>query len=843
MLTVESPLNIVPWWIQNKAPWSGEIFSNMILQPDDAEEQRIQAIRASMLPHYKGGKRRLSVEQALIITSSYQKTEGLHPAIRRAKAMSLVFQNIPIAVLPQQLLMGTASSGPHIVDFTPTFIPLSLEEWGKEKDIKSALKGAESRYIFPSEDQRVFQKEIWPHWKKHSRENYFFNELSRHYPDTWFYMRFSQTARYSPLVGGGMAHSLQDYSSILHKGLVAIQEEIKGYIRKLDESNPDDMGTYERRNQYEAILIVSDGMITYANRNAELAEKIADEENNPDRSTELRQMARICRRVPAYPAETWWEALQSFHFLRAATAMMEGADSHSAGRFDQYMLPFLQRDLASGNLTRPKAQELLECFFLKWNETRAFKLKMSVGSAGGGNNDKLNIGGINTHGRDSTNELSYMLLEAHAHVHLTDPNLSVRLHRNTSDEFLRKVLEVLRLGGGLPILINDDVIVPALISRYGMTLEHARNYGDVGCQENLSDPNMTGADTAGRTNTGWINLPKPIELALFNGVNPTNGKQVGPLTGNPRKFTSMDQFLEAVRKQIEYAVKMNVIANNVYDYVYTRNFPCVFHNLMYPGPRSTGVDTLSGGCKYNGTGCLAVGMANAGDMLTAIDYLIYKKQEVSWDELLTALECNWEGSEELRQRFIAAPKYGCDNEYADKWAKTMLGIWFDAYEQHTTPRGGHFMVGLLSMGNYVSMGKWMGATPDGRKRGDSLADATNPTVYAPQYGPTAALRSAARAIDAYHTPNGVTFNQRFDAASVMSPREVSKWADLVRSYIDNGGQQVQYTIVDTETLRMAQDCPEEYRDLFVRVGGYSAVFIELSKEVQNSIIARAESTL
>jgi pyruvate-formate lyase len=443
---------------------------------------------------------------------------------------------------------------------------------------------------------------------------------------------------------------------------------------------------------------------------------------------------------------------------------------------------------------------------------------------------------------DCTNELSYRLLEAYAHVHLIDPNHSVRLHKNTPPEFLRAALEVIRLGGGQPILLNDDVIVPSLTGVCNVELKHARHYGDVGCQENITDPNMTGADTNGRTNTGWINLPKPVELALWNGINPLNGEQVSPQTGDPRGFQRMEDFTNAVRDQVNYLVKMNAIVNNVYDYVFSQNYPCIVHNLLHPGPRETGVDINAGGCHYNWTGCLAVGLANAGDILSAVDTLIYQTRQTSWDELLAALKADWNGYEALRQKCIHAPKYGCDDSIADNWTRRYFNILADAYESQTTPRGGRFVVGLISMANYVPLGKWVGATPDGRKSGERLADSTSPSHLAPNFGPTATHRSNARAIDGLRTPNGVTFNQRFNATAVNSPRDLNKWADLVRSFMEDGGMEVQYTVVSMEELREAQIHPAENRDLIVRVGGYSAVFVELGKDVQESIIARSEQS-
>ena len=344
----------------------------------------------------------------------------------------------------------------------------------------------------------------------------------------------------------------------------------------------------------------------------------------------------------------------------------------------------------------------------------------------------------------------------------------------------------------------------------------------------------------GRSNAGWINLPKPLELALHDGVNPLNGIQVGPRTGDPRGFASMQDFLEAVRTQIDFAVRMNAIANNVYDYTFTTYFPLVFHNLMHPGPRASGIDMNAGGCKYNFTGCLAVGMANAGDFMAAIDHLVFETRAADWDTLLDALAKDWAGYEQLRKQAIEAPKYGCDDERGDEWVRTVMNMYYDAYESHATTHGGKFVTGLISMSNYVPLGKAIGATPDGRKAGEPLADATSPSVYAPNYGPTATHRSAARAIDPYRVPNGVTFNQRFNATTLMSERELYKWSDLVREFVDACGVEVQYTVVDAATLRDAQLNPQEYRDLFVRVGGYSAVFVELSPEVQESIIARAE---
>lgn len=817
-----------PWWVTRNMPWSGTLFAQMILDESDPEEQRVQRIRKNMLPRYEKGKRRLSFHWATSVTRSYMESDGLHPAVRRALSIKRGLEEIPLGLTEGQLLMGGASCSPHYVDFNPHFPALDFPKEGSCEELDRI-------YVYDADELKAFQTEILPFWDNKGRMDYLEKEMALNYPEAWDFLNNGQC--YIPTVGGPLAHTIQDYRSVLEKGLSGIIEEICAYTEELDITHPEKTETIERMNQYRAMIIVAEAMIAYAERNAAYAERLANQEPDKERAKELRHMAYVCRKVPRNPADSWWEALQCLHFLRSATALIEGMDSHSAGRFDQYMLPYLKKDLDAGAITEKKAQELLECLFLKWNESTAFT--MGVGCPRG-NNDKINISGLDSDGNDSTNKLSYMLLEAHAHVHLIDPALSVRIHHNTPEKLLICTLEVLRLGGGLPLLLNDEAIIPGMISNCGVSLRDARNYGDVGCQENVTDPNMTGADTSGRQNGGFFSLVKPIELALWNGVNPLNGKQVGPKTGNPADFSTMDDFMNAVKIQMQHAVKMNIVTNNVNDYVFTTFYPSVWHNLMHPTPRRTGMDFVAGAAKYNWTGPLGVGLASAGDSLAAIDTVIYRDGSATWEELLTALKHNWEGQESLRERCIRAPKYGCDDPYADRWSKEILDMWFHELETHTTAHGGHFVGGLISMDSYITLGHWTGATPDGRYAGEHLSDSVAPSKYASANGVTARHLSAARVIDAYHTTNGVTFNQRFPMSTVNSPRDLQKWADLVRTYMGAGGQQIQYLVLNSGDLKDAQKNPDDYRDLLVRVGGYSAVFVDLTKELQDSIMAREE---
>ncbi|MHB1415717.1 MAG: pyruvate formate lyase family protein [Chloroflexota bacterium] len=848
MATIEMSQSVVPWWVRARAPWHGQLFDRMILREDDPEELRVQRLRQEITYRPEGTEGYISINRARLMTESYRETEGEPEATRRAIAFAHVLQHIPLPLSPYQLLAGSPASGLRSVEIEPEFhtgwLTEPVEVVGKQMTELDALTArANNAYLLSHEDKDELLSDIIPYWHRRSHRTVMMNELARNYPDALAYFRDSQT--YAHPVGAGLCHTIQDYSSVLSKGLLAIKEEIRAAADGLDPAHPSGMQDFERRNLYEAMIVMADATIVYAHRYADMMDELAAGEKG-ERAAELREMARICRKVPAAPAETWWEALQSWTILHTVTFIVDGGSSHSAGRLDQYMLPYLTRDLAAGRISPKRAQELLECFFIKFNERQFLRsLAASRAVPGMRANDKITIGGTDRFGRDAANELSFMCLEAQAHVHLVDPNISVRLHRNTPDDLLHASLEVIRLGSGLPQLISDEAIVHGMTGVCGVSLADARNFADTGCQENVTDPNMDGgADCHGHTNSGYFNFAKVVELALFDGLNTLNGKQVSPRTGDPRTFASMAEFAEAVAEQIRYGVRMNVIFNNVFDYAFRRVCPTIYHSLMHPGPRRTGLDYSEGGTKYNWSGGVGVGLANAGDSLAAVERVIFESKSATWDELIAGLRADWQGYDELRRACLAAPKYGADDEKADRWAKFVLNVFYDALEQSTTPHGGRFVGGLYTMGHYVTRGELTAATPDGRGKSEPLADSgCSPSLLAPAKGPTATHRSVARVVDPNRTVNGVTFNQRFSQSAISNPREVAKWADLVRSYVDMGGQGLQYTVVDQRALLEAQQHPELYKDLIVRVGGYSAAFVELSRELQDSIIARAEQQL
>jgi formate C-acetyltransferase len=797
------------------------------LKSNDTEEVRVQKLRDKIIKYAEG---EISTERARLVTESYKKTEGEHPAIRKAKAFYHVMENIVIEFLEDELIVGNPNSGFGKVEIDPEYMTDWLQgkiDGEKTTELRALRTRKYNRLKVSDNDLEYLDKEIFPYWKDKTLIAYCKQELKKNNPEALDFINFSQVAK--PVWGKGYSHTVQDYNSVLKFGLNGLKKIIEEQAKNS-----------KRKDFYKAMEICADAVIIYANRCAEKAVLLSKTEKDYNRKKEFEKIAEICKKVPAEPAESWWEALQCLQILHAATFLAEGGVSHAMGRLDQYMYPYLKNDLEKNVIDKKKAQELLECFFLKFFEFQTIRDFVSARGLGGDRtNDKITISGVDSKGNDCTNELSYMILEAFAHVHLKEPNISARIHRHTPRKFLMHILEIVRLGSGMPIPLNDDVIIPSLTGVCGVSLEDARNYADLGCQENIIDPNTAiGSDCNGHNNAGWFNLTKIVELTLNNGTNPLNGKKVGPKTGDVKTFAKMDDFLNAYRKQLEHAVSMNVVANQVVEDCFLKYYPTVFHNLMHPNTLRTGRDYNEGGCKYNWVGAIGVGIANAGDSLGAINRGIFTNKEITWDDLLKALEKNWNGFDKIRKKCIDYPKYGCDNKEADNWVKKITEMFFDTYEKNQTRRGAKFVCGLFTMGMYLILGENVGATPDGREKNEMLANSVSGSKYAPKLGLTATHKSAAK-LDTFRTPNGLTFNQILSRSIVSTDRELAKLADLLRTYFDYGGQTVQYSIVTREEMLNAQKKPDAYKDLIVRVGGYSAVFTDLTKEIQDDIIERS----
>ncbi len=827
------------WWNRAKVPTTGSLFEAAVLKPEHPEEIRIQRLRNRFV-HEKAA---ISIERAKLFTASYRRTVGDPPMLRRAKAIASVFAAIPISIEKDELLAGRPSAFPGSAEIDPEFHATWLLQkvtlnGQTMREIDALFQRDVESYVINDNDLKELIQDILPYWVDRTHQAHIINELKTTCPGALDYLENSKA--YLPLFGTGVCHTVQDYLSVIERGINGLKAEITDRIRSLDPALPGGIHFQDQIINYRAMHILADAVTAHARRYAALAEEMAGQEADPKRSAELKEISRICAKVPSNPAESFPEAVQSLHMMHALTHLAEGGASHSPGRIDQYLYPYLRKDLDRKKITLPQAQVLLERLFLRFNDRiNVLSCEAAEGRAGFRANDNITIGGVDSEGRDATNLVSHLALEAYAHIHLGDPPLAVRLHHNTPEDFLKKVLEVLRLGGGMPKIINDEVLIPAFLSN-AVTLQDARNYADLGCQENVIDPNCgSRADANGRTNAGYFNLAKMVELAVTDGINPENGLQVGPRTGDPERFESMDNFFDAVRRQLQGGIRSNVIVNNIIEYCFHRYTPSPFHNLMHPGPLRSGIDYSQGGCKYNWTGSTGVGLANAADSLAAIDQLIYRDGDVTWGELKAALEDNWKGHDLLKRKCVAVPKYGMDDDTADQWAKRLSDAFFDIYESYPTPRGGRFLCGFYSMGTYVTLGKHTGATPDGRLSGEALADGMSPSRFIRPKGVTAVHRSVCK-IDSLRTLNGVTYIQHMNVGHLLKERELSKWGHLVRTFIRIGGQCVQYLVLNSEDLKEAKRYPERYPDLLVRVGGYSALFTRLSRELQDAIIERVE---
>jgi formate C-acetyltransferase len=632
----------------------------------------------------------------------------------------------------------------------------------------------------------------------------------------------------------GFAHVALDVPRVLREGLEGIQVNVAARLAKLEKTSPSYL---QQRVFLEALLAVNDGAIAFAHRYAAFARAKARESHDPVRRDELLRIAAVCDRVPAKPARSFWEALQALWFLQAIPQIECNGFSITPGRFDQYMFPYYQHDIAAGGLTPEQGQELLECLWIKFSEVaRVDDREMAELDAGYASGQNLCIGGRTATGQDGTNELTYMCLAANEHLQLPQPNFTVRLYKDTPSDLLSATVRVIARGNGMPQLLNDELIIPALLNK-GIPLAEAREYIPVGCDE------ITVLGMWGRCNGGYVNLAKALELALTNGRCRLTGDQVGPLTGSTADITSFPALLDAVYRQVDYAVECIITEANATDHIHAEVAPLPFESLLVPGCIENGRDVTLGGARYNFTGPVGVGSATVGDSLAAIKQFVFEEKQISLTDLDRMLDADFAGQEVWRQRLInRAPKFGNDEDFVDDLVVAVTNRFFDRVEQGRNPRGGGMMPALYSVTAHVGAGKRVGATPDGRNAGAPLSDGLSPTYGRDVKGPTAALRSVVK-VDLVRAPNGVIVNQRLAPGLLATEAGRLKMSQLLRSFVEAGGFHWQFNVVPTEVLLKAQEHPEEFRDLVVRVAGYSAFFVDLSRPAQDAIMQRSAPAL
>ena len=806
--------------------------------------------------------------RAKLITESYKETEGEPIITRRAKAFAHILHNIPIIIRDNELIVGSSTIAPRGCQTFPEF----SYEWLEAELDTVATRTADPFEI--AEETKAELKEADKYWKGKTT-----SELATSYmapeaikaiehniftPGNYFY--------------NGVGHVTVKYWEVLEIGFEGIMEKAQ---KELDGCSVGD-GNYARKSHFlEAVILSCKAVIDYAGRYAKLAQEMAAQTSNPVRKQELLVIAENCSRVPAKGAQNFYEACQSFWFVQQLLQMESSGHSISPGRFDQYMYPYYKKDMEAGTITREFAQELMDCIWVKLNDLNKCRDAASAeGFAGYSLFQNLIAGGQNKEGEDVTNDLSVMCIQASMHVHLPAPSLSVRVWNGSPHEFLIKAAELTRTGIGLPAYYNDEVIIPALQNR-GLSLEDAREYNIIGCVE----PQKAGK-TEGWHDAAFFNMCRPLELVFSNGMD--KGEMVGIPTGDVTQMKTFDEFFDAYKKQMEYCISLLVNADNAIDVAHAERCPLPFLSCMIDDCLKEGKSVQEGGAVYNFTGPQGFGIANMADGLFAIRKLVYEDKKVSMKELKEALAWNYDKGldaqsagdmtemimkamqkagrnvdastaegllktfmgmkpgEQKTQRFKEihdmideVPKFGNDIPEVDYFAREVAYTYSKPLQKYNNPRGGKFQAGLYPVSANVPLGGQTGATPDGRYAHTPVADGVSPSAGKDVKGPTAAATSVSR-LDHFIVSNGTLFNQKFHPSALSGREGLEKFVALIRGYFDQKGMHMQFNVVDRQTLLDAQEHPEKYKHLVVRVAGYSALFTTLSRSLQDDIIRRTE---
>ncbi len=765
-------------------------------------------------------------ERAAIVTECYDRLAGeLSPILLRAHALAAVLDRMSIFIGPDELIVGNQASRPRAAPVFPEY----AWEWILE-ELDSLPARTADRFAVPTESRESL-RETLPRWRGRSFRERAVRALPTEVLQAHQSLLFLLTS-----LACGVGHLAPDYSRVLHRGLEGLAREARERLGALDLTDP---AAIRRREFCQAAVIVAEAAIRFGGRFAELAERLAGEATLPDRRAELLELARVCRKVPAEPAETFHEALQSFWFVHLIIQIESNGHSISPGRFDQYMVPFYEADLACGRIDRAHASELLDCLWVKFNEIMKLRDKTaSIGFGGYPLFQNLIVGGQRSDGRDATNDLSYLCLQATRRTRLPQPSLSVRVHRGTPPEFLRAAADLARDGLGLPAFFNDDAVVPVL-RNMGVPPEEAVEYAEVGCVE----PQVPGR-TNGYYPAGFLNLGKLLNLALHNGRDPVTGEQLGTVDPSFRGFATYEDVVGALDRQLDHVIRLIVIGDNILDDLHGRVAPNPFVSLFVDDCMARGLAYEQGGAVYNYTGPNSVGLANVADALMAIKRLVFEERRLDMDVLLAMLDQDFAGSEGARLTLLnRAPKYGNDNEEVDGIARELANRILKGFKAYRNPRGGCYEPGLQSISAHALFRDAVAATPDGRTARTLLADGgISPAQGRDRRGPTAVIRSAAR-LDHREASNGTLLNIKLSPQSVAGEAGLDTLSALIRTYFQLGGQHVQFNIINSAVLRDAQQHPEQHRDLVVRVAGFSVLFTTIDRVLQEDIIERTEHSV
>ncbi len=772
----------------------------------------------------------LSIERALIETAFYKENYGTMPiAMLRAKNFYEICKKKTIYIGKDELIVGERGPLPKAVPTFPELTCHSVEDLHTldTRDLQS--------YHISQEDIDTYEREVIPYWKGKTQRERIFNHVSKEWEEAYHAGVFTEFMEQR-----AAGHTAMD-GKMYHTGLLDVKVRIEKKIASLDYIY--DPEATDKQQELEAMAVSCDAAILFAERHAQLAEQLAEQETDPQRKAELEKIADVCHWVPAHAPRDLWEAIQMYWFVHLGTVTeLNGWDSMNPGHIDQHLYPFYRKGLEEGTLDRDKAKELLSCLWIKFNNQPAPPKVGVTALESGTYNDftNINIGGVDRDGNNAVNDLSYIILEIQEELHELQPGLSIHIAKNTPDEFLIEGVKVIRQGHGYPSIFNPDTYIQELV-REGKTLEDAREGGCSGCIE------VGAFGKEAYLLTGYLNTPKILEITLNNGIDPETGKKLGLETGDPRQFKDFESLYEAWHQQMVYFVNLKLSVNNYIERMFSLYAPATFLSLFIDDCIEKGKDYYSGGARYNTTYIQCTGLGTITDCFTTLKKHVFEEGRFTMDDMLKAVACNWGKDTPLAREYEKmrlyirnhTPFFGNDDNYADDIAVRVYEDLVKAIEGRPNTRGGKTQLNMLSTTCHNYFGSVCGATPNGRFAHFAISDGTSPAHGSDSHGPTAVVKSLGK-LDQTKS-GGTLLNVRFVPSLLKRDEDLKKFSSLVRTYFKFGGHHIQFNIVDTETLHDAQKHPDDYKDLLVRVAGYSDYFNDMTEQLQNEIIARTEN--
>jgi len=764
----------------------------------------------------------ISIERASLVTEAYKRHEGtVSVPVLRALVFKHLLENKSISIGEGELIVGERGEFPQA---TPTFPELCCHTL---EDLELINNRKKISFTVNQKVKEIQKEKIIPYWENRSMRSQIFKEMTRQWKDCYEAGIFTEFMEQR-----APGHTVAD-DKIYHKGFSDFIQDIEKNIQNLDYLN--DTEAYDKQEELKAMLICAKAIIRFAERYAEKALEMADTEKNPRRKKELKKIAEVCLYVPANSPRDFWEALQMYWFVHIGViSELNTWDSFNPGRLDQHLYPFYKKGLEKRTLTQEKAKEPLECFWVKFNNQPA-PPKVGVTLAESGTYTdftNINNGGLKVDGSDGVNDLTYLILDVIDEMRLLQPSTNIQLSKKSPDRFLKRAGEIIRKGWGQPSVFNTEEVIEEML-RQGKSLEDARCGGTSGCVE-------TGA--FGKESyilTGYFNLVKVLEITLNNGIDPQTGKKIGIETGEATQFSSFKELMAAFKRQLHHFIDIKIRGNNIIERLYATYMPAPFLSIIISDCIEKGKDYNAGGARYNTDYIQGVGIGTITDSLSAIKYHVFDQKNINMEELKEVLKGNFIGHEEIRQLFLnKTPRYGNDDDYADDIMKLVFNAFYKEVNGRKNTKGGVYRINMLPTTCHIYFGLVVGATPDGRREKQPLSEGISPVQGADRLGPTAVIKSAAK-MDQAKT-GGTLLNQKFTPQLLEGEKGIDSLAHLIRAYFKLGGHHIQFNVVSANTLRAAQKEPEKYRNLIVRVAGYSDYFNNLSKTLQDEIISRTE---